>query len=165
MTFASTAHEGEHFMKVKDAMEKDVLTLHKGDFLDVAENIMTLGRIRHLPIVDENGRLVGLVSQRDLLRASVASVLGLSRTAERDWLASISVDQVMSKSVASVGPETELAEAVELMVRQKYGCLPVVEQGRLVGLLTETDCLDCLLNLLKPGAAELARRQASDLEC
>jgi CBS domain-containing membrane protein len=152
-------------MKVKDVMQKDVLTLHKGDFLDVAENIMTLGRIRHLPIVDEKGQLIGVVTQRDLLRASVASVLGLSKTAERDWLAAIPVDQVMSKSAVSVGPESELADAVDLMVRQKYGCLPVVEDGRLVGLLTETDCLDCLLNLLRPAAAELGRRQATDLEC
>jgi CBS domain-containing protein len=151
-------------MKVKDVMQKDVLSLSKGDFLDVAENIMTLGRIRHLPILDNKGLLVGLVTQRDLLRASVASVLGFSKTAERDWLAAISVDQVMSKSVVSIGPESELADAVELMVRHKYGCLPVVAEGRLVGLLTETDCLACLLDFLKP-APELGRRPASDLEC
>jgi len=152
-------------MKVKDVMQKDVFTLSKGDCLDVAENIMTLGRIRHLPIIDDKGLLVGLVTQRDLLRASVASVLGFTQSAKRDWLAGISVDQVMSTSVVSIGPESELADAVKVMVRHKYGCLPVVEQGRLVGLLTETDCLGCLLDFLKPATAAHERRQASDLEC
>ena len=152
-------------MKVRDLMQKDVLSLHKGDFLDVAENVMNLGRIRHLPIVDADGQLIGLVTQRDLLRATVASVLGLGRNAERDWLAAIPVDHIMVAPVVTVAPDADLSEAVDLMVTRKYGCLPVVEGGRLLGLLTETDCLRCLRDLLKPAVAELARRQATDLEC
>lgn len=73
-------------MKVKDIMQKDVLTLRVDDHLDIVENVMTLGRIRHLPIVDQHERLVGILTQRDLLRASVASVLELRRSAEREWL-------------------------------------------------------------------------------
>ncbi len=152
-------------MKVKDIMQKDVLTLRVDDHLDIVDNVMTLGRIRHVPIVDRYERLVGILTQRDLLRASVASVLELQRSSEREWLAKIPIQQVMSADVTSVRPDAELAEVVDLMVQKKYGCLPVVEDGRLVGLVTETDCLACLRDLLAPKAAPAEAEQDADLEC
>ncbi|MBI2963550.1 MAG: CBS domain-containing protein [Deltaproteobacteria bacterium] len=152
-------------MKAKDIMQKDVLTLRVDDDLDIVDNVMALGRIRHLPIVDRHERLVGILTQRDLLRASVASVFGLRRSTEREWLAGIPVRQVMSSDVTSVRPDAELAEVVDLMVRKKFGCLPVVEDGRLVGLVTETDCLLCLRDLLASKAEPAATERDADLEC
>jgi CBS domain-containing protein len=136
-------------MQVREIMQKEVVTLGLEDSLDVAEDVMTLGRVRHLPVVAGDRRLVGLVTQRDLLKASVASVLKLSRSVEHDWLKAIPVRLVMSSELVTVSPDDSLEEAVRLMISKKFGCLPVVDNGKLVGLLTETDCLGVLASLLK----------------
>jgi CBS domain-containing protein len=143
-------------MKVSDLMQTEVVTLRVADTLDVAENIMNLGRIRHLPVVDADDRLVGIVTQRDLLRAAVSSVLGFDRAKEQFWLGSIRVRDVMTAEVTTIPPEAEVSEAVDKMLAGKFGCLPVVEGARLVGLITETDCLRCLRDLLKMGMVKEA---------
>jgi len=135
-------------MKVKDVMEREITTLALEDWLDVADDVMRLGRVRHLPVVDDAGALVGLVSQRDLLKASVASVLQLSAETERDWLRNIQVRTVMTTNVTTIDPEADLIGAIDRMVTQKFGCLPVVKGAKLVGLLTETDCLRELRDIL-----------------
>jgi CBS domain-containing membrane protein len=136
-------------MRVREIMQKEVATLGLEDSLDVAEDIMTLGRVRHLPVVAGDRRLVGLVTQRDLLKASVASVLKLGRSVEHDWLKAIPVRLVMSSEIQTVSPDDSLEEAVRLMISKKFGCLPVVDNGKLVGLLTETDCLGVLAGFLR----------------
>jgi acetoin utilization protein AcuB len=138
-------------MQVKDIMQRDVVTLGLEDSLDVADDIMTLGRVRHLPIIAGESHLVGLVTQRDLLRASLASVLDLGRKAEHEWLKSIPVRVVMNTELETIAPDDSLKSAVDRMIAKKIGCLPVVEQGKLVGLLTETDCLRVLAEALVEG--------------
>lgn len=135
-------------MQVKDFMQRQVVTLGLEDSLDVAEDIMTLGRVRHLPVVAGESRLVGLVTQRDLLRASVASVLKLGRAVEHDWLKAIPVRVVMTTEIETASPSDSLKSAVDDMISKKIGCLPVVENGKLLGLLTETDCLQVLASAL-----------------
>jgi CBS domain-containing protein len=139
-------------MKVKDLMRTHVVTLHVKDMLSVAEDIMSMGRIRHLPVLDGNNYVVGMVTQRDLYRASISSVLGFARTKEHEWLETVKVQDVMTTTVTMIGPEAGVVEAVDKMVTEKIGCLPVVdERGKLRGLLTETDCLRCFRDLLKMG--------------
>ncbi len=135
-------------MRVKDIMQRDVVTLGLEDSLDVADDIMTLGRVRHLPVIAGESHLVGLVTQRDLLKASLASVLDLGRTAEHDWLKSIPVRVVMKTEVETITPNDSLKTAIDRMIAKKIGCLPVVEEGKLIGLLTETDCLQVLAGAL-----------------
>ncbi len=135
-------------MQVKDIMQHDIVTLGLEDSLDMADDIMTLGRVRHLPVVAGESRLVGLVTQRDLLKASLASVLQLGRAAEHDWLKGIPVRVVMTKELETVSPNETLKNAVDRMIAKKIGCLPVVEEGKLRGLLTETDCLQVLASAL-----------------
>ena len=84
-------------MKVKDLMRTSVVSLRINDTLGVADDIMSMGRIRHLPVVDEENYLVGLVSQRDLFRASISSVLGFDRSKEHEWMSKIRVRDVMTK--------------------------------------------------------------------
>jgi CBS domain-containing protein len=144
-------------MSVKDIMQSEVTTLRLDDNLDIADDIMTLGRVRHLPVVDAEGRLVGLVTHRDLLKASVASVLNLGRGAEKDWLGAIPVRIVMATDLATVAPQTSIGEAVDLMITRKIGCIPVTENGKLVGLLTESDCLGYLKDLLRGAATPDSR--------
>ena len=139
-------------MKVQDLMRTNVVTLHSSDALDIAADIMNMGRIRHLPVVDADNRVVGIVTQRDLYRASISSVLGFDRAKEHEWLGQVTVRDVMTKEVTAIGSEAGVVEAVDKLVTAKFGCLPVVdEQGTLVGLLTETDCLRCFRDLLKMG--------------
>ncbi|MCK6556499.1 CBS domain-containing protein [Candidatus Binatia bacterium] len=134
-------------MLVSDLMQREVATLEAADSLDLADDVMRLGRIRHMPVVSGE-RLVGILSQRDLFRAAVSSSLKMHRSAEREWLAKIPVRDVMTGTVVTVGPGATLAEAVRLMLDRRIGCLPVVDQGRLIGLLSESDCLRHLARLL-----------------
>ena len=127
-------------MKVLDIMVKEVATLDVNDELSLANDIMRLGRIRHLPVVEGN-KLVGIVSERDLFRSSLAQALGYGTKATRDLMKTLRIKDIMVPAVVTVSPETPLCEAVRIMVDQKIGCLPVVENDRLVGLITETDIM------------------------
>ncbi len=147
-------------MYVRNIMRRDVVTLDAADHLDLADGIMRLGRIRHLPVVSGK-HVVGIVSQRDLFRAAVSSLLQLQYEAEREWLAGIPVRAVMRTPVFTVAPSISLRAAVDIMIDKRIGCLPVVEDGKLVGLLSESDCLRHLAHLLevaetKDGLPELA---------
>lgn len=127
-------------MKVKDLMVKEVATLDVEDELSLANDIMRLGRIRHLPVVSGD-KVVGIISERDLFRSSLAQALGYGDKGSREVMKTLRIKDVMVKKVITVPPDMELKDAVALMVERKIGCLPVVEEGRLVGLITETDIL------------------------
>ena len=127
-------------LRVRDIMSSDVTTLKRNDKLTLAEDIMNLGRIRHLPVLDDDGQqLVGIVSQRDLFRGALAKALGYGRYAQRKILDTLVVKDVMASEPITTGPETLLAEAARILGERKIGCLPVVESGRLVGIVTEAD--------------------------
>ncbi|HEY2385508.1 MAG TPA: CBS domain-containing protein [Candidatus Binatia bacterium] len=133
-------------------MEKEILTIHEDDHLDVADGVMRFSRVRHIPVVSD-GEVVGIVSQRDLFRAGISSVLAFRGKAEREWLAKISIDEVMTAPVFTIGPDESVQSAVAIMLNKRIGCLPVVEGGKLVGILSESDCLRCLARLLEIGEA------------
>jgi CBS domain-containing protein len=118
--------------------------------LDVADELMREEVIRHLPVVSGR-RLVGVVTQRDLFRAGLSSALRSGPASEHEWLAEVPVRTIMTRDVLQAHPDADLADAAELMVRERVGCLPVVEDDRLVGLLTETDCLRELTRVLRSG--------------
>jgi CBS domain-containing protein len=127
-------------MKVRDIMTKEVATLDINDELSLANDIMRLGRIRHLPVVD-GPRLVGIISERDLFRSSLAQALGYGTKATRDIMKTLHIKDVMVAQVVTVSPDADLCDAVRLMLDKKIGCLPVAEGQTLVGLITETDIL------------------------
>jgi len=127
-------------MKVRDIMVKEVATLDINDELSLANDIMRLGRIRHLPVVD-GGRLVGIVSERDLFRSSLAQALGYGTKTTREIMKTLSIKDVMVPEVVTIAPDAEACEAVQLMLDKKIGCVPVVDNVRLVGLITETDIM------------------------
>jgi CBS domain-containing membrane protein len=127
-------------LKVRDVMTSDPTTLKRNDKLTLADDIMRLGRVRHLPVLDDdNQTLVGLVTQRDLFRDALAQALGYGRHAQRKILDTLSVKDVMTTDVVTTGPNTALVEAARILTKRKIGCLPVVEHGRLIGILTEGD--------------------------
>jgi CBS domain-containing protein len=127
-------------MKVKDIMVKEVATLDINDELSLANDIMRLGRIRHLPVVDGH-RLVGIISERDLFRSSLAQALGYGTKNTRELMKTLRIKDVMVTGVITIPPDTDVCEATKIMVQEKIGSLPVVHDNMLVGLITETDIL------------------------
>jgi CBS domain-containing protein len=125
-------------------MELEVVTLTKDEHLDLADNVMKLGRVRHLPIL-EDGRVVGIVSQRDLLAASLSKALAFDPEERRAFMHSVIISDVMSCDLHTIEPEATLRDAAEKMIRCRIGCLPVVENSRLVGIITETDLMQAVL--------------------
>jgi CBS domain-containing protein len=126
-------------LRVRDVMTPDVTTLHRNDNLTLADDVMQLGRIRHLPVLGDDGEVVGVVSQRDLFRGALSQALGYGAHAQRKLLNSPVVNDVMTTEVITSTPDTPLIEAARVLTERKIGCLPVVEARRLVGIITEGD--------------------------
>jgi CBS domain-containing protein len=125
---------------VRLLMSQDPATLGRNETLDLAESIMNLGRIRHMPVVDD-GKIVGIVSQRDLFRSALITALGFGRKTTSALIKTIKIKEVMTEYVITISPEATVKEAARVMIDKKIGCLPVVEDQKLIGLLTETDIL------------------------
>ncbi|MCB9540709.1 MAG: CBS domain-containing protein [Myxococcales bacterium] len=147
-------------------MTTRVTTLHEGADLEIAEGLMAVLHIRHLPVVHD-GRLVGLVTHRDLLALSLSPFDGHSADAHEHLQTTVRVGRVMRRDVATVAPDTDLRDALRVMRNQRFGCLPVVEAGdRLVGIVTEADFMHLAqlvlgrVESLAPGAMDAVRREA-----
>jgi CBS domain-containing protein len=121
-------------------MKDKVVSISADDTLRIVGEIMELGHVRHLPVVRQ-GTLVGVVSQRDLLRASLSNVMGLPRDEQSRFLEGVRISEVMSAPPISVPPETSIQDAAGVMAEKKIGCLPVVSNAKLPRRLTETDIL------------------------
>jgi len=130
---------------VGDVMQEDVVTIDVAAGLDVADRLMRADRIRHLPVVDR-GRLVGLLTQRDLFRAGAGASLA---TPGAGRAPGVTVRDLMATEVFTTMPGSTLESAVEMMLLKDVGCLPVLAADELVGLLTQTDCLRYLADLLR----------------
>ena len=122
-------------LRVRDVMTPEVTTLKRNDKLTLADDIMHLGRIRHLPVLDDDHQLVGIVSQRDLFRGALATALGYGQSAQRKLLDSLLVKEVMSTDVITIGPDTLLAEAARVLVERKICIGPGRDQVRAHHLL------------------------------
>lgn len=125
---------------VRDIMMGSPVTLKPEDTLDLANDVISLGRIRHIPVLAD-GRLVGLLSERDMLGATANHIFGLKQKSKSALLKTVAINDIMKRKVITVTPETEIKDAARLMADKKIGCLPVVSSGCLVGLLTTTDIL------------------------
>ena len=126
-------------LQVRDVMSQDVHTVNRNDELAIADALMKQGRVRHLPVLDEDGKVCAVVSQRDLFRGALLRALGYGSRAEEFVLRQVAVKEAMSAEIQTTEPDTSVADAARLMIERKIGCLPVIENGRLVGIVTETD--------------------------
>ena len=125
---------------VAEAMTSQVVTVFPEDSLAVLTDRMMEKDARHMPVVDsEDGTLLGLVSHRDLLRGRLIEQEGVTLRIERSLLENTSVSEVMVFPVETVGAEMDLRSAAEVMLEYKFGCLPVTDGRRLIGILTESD--------------------------
>lgn len=135
---------------VSTVMRTEFASVASKERLDLADDVMKLGRIRHLPVVDGR-RLVGVVSQRDLLAAGLSRALDFGGDQRRSFMRSVEVAEVMAARPITVQPGTTLREAALLMVQHQIGCLPVVDEaGGAVGLVTETDLLRAIYEIDAP---------------
>ena len=138
-------------MQVREMMSTDVEVVERNDHLRLVEERMAARQLRHLPVV-EQGALVGLVTQRDIFKAAMSSVMGYGEKAQKAFLQSVRVKEIMVYPVITVTPETSVAEAADMMTQRGIGCLPVVEGEKLVGIVTKTDLLRCLRTMSLEGA-------------
>lgn len=135
--------------QVKDIMTEDVFTLKETDTLSAARDLMNLARIRHIPIVDDAGRFVGLVTHRDILAATVSKLADIDAATREEIEASIPVREIMQREVTTIAEHASLKEAASILLRGKFGCLPVLRRGKLCGILTEADFLRLTIQLLE----------------
>ena len=135
-------------LKVKHIMTQDMVTLQADEDIDLAQTVMQMGKIRHLPVVDDGGQLLGLVTHRDLLRAQVKSLLGMN-SATNPTGGVIHARDIMTAGVNTISPEAAVLEAAKLLKEHTLGCLPVVLDGKLIGMLTEADFLNLLIRTLE----------------
>ncbi|HEU4429398.1 MAG TPA: CBS domain-containing protein [Myxococcota bacterium] len=126
--------------RVRDIMETKLVTISANERLSTVDDIMTLGRVRHIPVV-QAGRLVGVVSQRDLLRASLSAFSEHRDAERRAFLSVVEIARVMSTPPIVVSPEATIEQAAAIMASKRIGCLPVLADDELVGMITETDIL------------------------
>jgi CBS domain-containing protein/gamma-glutamylcysteine synthetase len=136
-----------NFLLVEQYMTTDLFTVSADESLDLVASLMEWERIRHIPVEDANHRLVGLVSYRSLLALMARGQLG-------DRGKDISVSEIMRQDPITVAPDASTLEAIGLMIHHGVGCLPVVKDDQLVGIITERD----LMNV----AAELLREQLKE---
>jgi acetoin utilization protein AcuB len=136
---------------VKDSMTREVVALSPQAAAGEALALCRERRIRHLPVL-EDGRLVGIVSDRDLRSATPA----LGDPARAEALGKILVHEVMAREVATIHPDDPIEEAANAMRERKIGCLPVVEDDNLVGVITSSDVMEALVYLM--GAHEPGNR-------
>lgn len=129
---------------VKSVMSGSPVTADPDIPLRQVVSLMRERKIRHLPVVENGGRLVGILTDRDVRHAALVPALAEHLTSEVRRLKALRVRDVMTWSVVTTHPEATLAQAGMTMFQRRIGSLPVVEDGRLVGILTETDILGVL---------------------
>jgi CBS domain-containing membrane protein len=126
-------------LRVRDLMTPDVRVVRPDDSIGTLRELMQEKGIRHVPVVDEEGMLVGLVSERDVLRRAAGLEGDVPLSVSRDLSSAVKVSELMTWDPETVESDEAVAAAAAVMLDNKYGCLPVIEQGTLVGILTEAD--------------------------
>lgn len=142
-------------MKLRELMKTRVATIGPDESLHVADGIMSLGGLRHLPVVS-GGALVGILTHRDILRAP-ATFFGFAADA-RAVLRALTVKDVMTRDVVAIDVGASVPEAAARLLKHKVGCLPVLEGGALIGLVTTSDLLQAIVG---PPDAQPVRADAA----
>jgi acetoin utilization protein AcuB len=148
-------------MKVSELMTgTNLITARPGTPVLDARQLMLKARIRHLLVTDEGGLLVGIVTDRDIRLNLPSQATSLSVWEINHLLTKLTVGEVMTRAVITVGPDRDAREAAVLMLDHAIGALPVTDGGRLAGILTETDILRGFVWLTGgPAPAQAAARR------
>lgn len=140
-------------LKVKDIMTTEVFVLHATQTLELVRSLMRIKHVRHVPIVDEDNSFVGLMTHRDLLAQTISHLADVDEEEQEYLDRHIHIMNIMKTDVLTADPDTDVCTAINMLLENKYGCLPVVSGGRLVGIVTEADFLNLTLGLLRKSEA------------
>jgi acetoin utilization protein AcuB len=140
-------------MLVKERMKRDPVTVKKDDSFRYALKLIRKEGIRHLPVLDGK-KVVGIITDRDLRQSAPSPATTLEVHELNYLLERLKVEAIMTKKVITVAPDSSLLEAAKLLLAHKIGCLPVVEQEELVGIITEGDMLRALVDLVQRAAGD-----------
>lgn len=137
--------------QVHDMMTCHPHTLTPTHTLKDASTLMSEAGIRHIPILDDKNKLIGIVTQRDILASQTSTLVKdlVKDLPEDNWTDTTPLSDLMHKEIASINPKAGLKEAAMYMQRNKIGCLPVVCDDLLVGIITDTDFVTVAINLLE----------------
>jgi CBS domain-containing membrane protein len=135
-------------LTVGDLMTTQIFTLLASDTLYTARQIMEMARVRHVPIVDTEDNFIGLITHRDMLSMAVSKLSDIDDDTQDELDAGIPLEEIMRTDAATVAPDTLLRSAAQVLLEHKYGCLPVLEGRRLVGIITEADFLRLTISLM-----------------
>ncbi|MFH1151188.1 MAG: CBS domain-containing protein [Actinomycetota bacterium] len=138
-------------MKVRELMSTQVITVRKSDPIRVPWELVDQHRLRRFPVM-EGDRLVGIITDRDLRNATASSVVLMEKKYHDFLLDTVKVETVMSADPTCVSPEDDVREAARRILELKVGGLPVVEGEKLVGIITETDLINALVEVLSRNA-------------
>jgi len=136
-------HESGLFATVSQCMTTDLFTVGEHECIDLVASIMDWERLRHIPVENDRNELVGLISYRKVLRAL------LKRDAGGDAAHSISAAEIMVRDPVCASPDTSTLDAIRTMTENRVSCLPAVEDGRLVGIVSERDYTEIARQLLE----------------
>ena len=134
-------------MKLAQIMHKDVVTVSTDDTLNTAARVLKEKKIKHLPVVTGDYKVAGIITDRDLKRASASDATLLEVHELLYLLDRVKMSAVMTKRPKTAAPGMTVERAARTMVDAKIGCLPVVEKGKLLGIVTNTDLLGVLGNM------------------
>jgi acetoin utilization protein AcuB len=136
-------------VRVRDFMTKNPVTLREDDLLRQAVEIAMVRRIRHIPVLDRGGRLVGIVTDRDVQKTLPSPLSAAAPEEYEALLETTPLARIMTRDVITVGGDDLAAEAVETLLAEKIDGLPVLENGRVVGIFTVRDALRAYLQRLR----------------
>ena len=139
-------------MLVSERMSHPVITVSPKTPMQEAHKLMRDEKIRRLPVVNERGKLIGIITESDLLHASPSDATSLSVWEMNYMLSKVTVEKIMTREVITIEGDTPIEEAARIMADTKIGGLPVMREGQVVGIITETDLFKIFLELL--GARE-----------
>jgi len=136
-------------LKIKDIMTSEVFVLHAAQTLELVRSLMRIKHVRHVPIVEPDNTFVGLMTHRDLLAQTISHLAEVDDEEQEYLDRHIHIMNIMKTDVTTVDPEMNVCNAITMLLEHKYGCLPVVTDGKLVGIVTEADFMKLTLNLLR----------------
>ena len=136
-------------LKVKDIMTSEVFVLHAAQTLELVRSLMRIKHVRHVPIVEPDNTFVGLMTHRDLLAQTISHLADVDEEEQEYLDRNIHIMNIMKTDVTIADPEMDICSAITLLLEHKYGCLPIVSEGKLVGIVTEADFLKLTLELLQ----------------
>jgi CBS domain-containing protein len=137
-------------LRVGECMTRDVKTVERNEKLSIADELMKVGRFRHVIVTGEDDEISGVISHRDIVLNPLAWTMGQGGLAHQRSLESVTAKELMRSDIKTIERGASLSEAASLMRDNQIGCLPVTENGRLVGIITEGDLLSLLADQLLP---------------